>query len=216
MRRTLTTTMLALSAIALLIGAIACGGNSNTQPGAHAPDDKAPTHNNPAGRVSDAPAIRAVGIDPDELASGRLPFPHEGETFSEPIPARRLQGADPFTLEIDPEDIPEVVPWDEAGQYVGHEITVEGRIVNLGKSGNVNFLNYHRDWRGKFYLVIFDDLAQTLDGSVEETFLNKLIRVTGEVEEHRGRPQIRILSMEQVEFVAEEGEDDEGGEGDGG
>lgn len=155
-----------------------------------APEDPAPVADRP-----DPPAA-------DRAA--RTPFPREGESVRVHIAPTHLSDHDPFENTLDPEDIPDVVPWEEAGEYVGHTITVEGRIVNLGKSGNVNFLNYDRDWRGKFYLVIFDDLAETLDGTVEETFLNELIRVTGEVEEHRGRPQIKIESMDQVEFVEEE------------
>lgn len=138
----------------------------------------------------------------------RIPFPEVDEDFRGPIELTRLSDHDPFENDIDPEDIPDVVPWEEAGEYVGHVITVEGRIVDIGQTrdGNINFLNFHADWRGKFYMVVFNDLAETLDGSVEDVFLNKLVRVRGEVEDHRGRPQIRILSMDQVEFVEEEGE----------
>jgi len=150
-----------------------------------------------------------------EYASGRAPFPEEGEQISTPITAKVLSQVDQFMEDIDPADIPDVVPWTEAGKYSGHEITVEGRIVDLGASGNINFLNYDTNWRDKFYLVIFNDLAETLDGTVEEIFLNKMIRVTGEVEEHRGRPQIKILSMDQVEFVDDEEETEEDGDGGG-
>ncbi|MFI4860075.1 MAG: hypothetical protein ACIAXF_05270 [Phycisphaerales bacterium JB063] len=133
----------------------------------------------------------------------RSPFPEEGEDFRGPIAAPRLSDQDPFQNVVDPEDIPDVVPWEEAGQYLGYEITVEGRIVDIGQTRNADifFLNFHVQWQGKFYMVIFDDLADTLDQSVEETFKGKLVQVQGLVEDHRGRPQIRILSMDQVTFV---------------
>ena len=133
----------------------------------------------------------------------RSAFPEADETIDQPIPAKRLSDDDPFSVEVDPATIPEVVPWTEAHKYVGYEITVEGKIVGTGQSsdGKVNFLNFHREWRGKFYMVLFDDLAKTLDKSVSDTFLNKTLRVKGMVEEHRGRPQIKILSMDQVQFV---------------
>lgn len=137
--------------------------------------------------------------------AGRSPFPASGEVIETPIPAKRLSEEDQFRSPIDPADIPKFVPWQQAGSYAGHEITVQGTIIDIGQSrdGKVNFLNYHQDWRDKFYLVVFDDLAKTLPKSVAETFLGKTLRVKGLVEDHRGRPQIKILSMDQVEFVGE-------------
>ena len=146
-------------------------------------------------------------VDPGENwkhpIAGRSPFPEADEKFDRPIPAKRLSDEDQFAKPVDAENIPDVVPWDQASRYVGHEITVEGRIVHLGKSGKVNFLNFDKDWRGKFYVVIFDDLATTLDAGVEETFKGKLIRVKGVVENFRGKPQMKISSMDQVEFRKE-------------
>lgn len=148
--------------------------------------------------------------DPTAIATGptlagRSAFPEANETITELIPAKRLSDEDQFASPIDPADIPDVVPWQQAGRYVGHEITVEGRIILLGQSGdgNVNFLNFDKDWRDKFYMVVFDDLAKTLDQSVEQTFKGKLLRVQGKVDTHRGRPQIKIESMQQVEFIDE-------------
>ncbi len=214
----------------LLVSAIAlagCGDNATTQQGDRPAPDATPQkpERNPRQRPADRdpsalaqtpttntdPAQPPLGTDANagRVATlggvARLPFPDVNERVAQPYPAVRLSNHDPFANEIDPEDIPDIVPWTEAGEYVGYEITVEGRIVNLGQSrdGNVNFLNFDPDWRGKFYMVIFKDLADTLEGGVEGTFLNKLVHVTGEVEDHRGRPQIQILSMDQVEFVDE-------------
>jgi len=162
-----------------------------------------------------APRNTESDANPDtEVSAGRVatvkgnarsPFPEAGERLTRHVSFTRLAEHDAFENPIDPEDIPEVVPWEEAGQYVGHTITVEGRIVNIGQTrdASVFFLNFHAEWRGKFYMVVFDDLAETLEGGVEGTFLNKLVRVEGLVEDHRGRPQIKIESMDQVEFVEE-------------
>lgn len=133
--------------------------------------------------------------------AGRSPFPQPGESIDTLIPARRITDADPFANPIDPADIPAVVPWDQAARYVGHQITVEGTIVRVGKSGQTNFLNFAQDYRGKFYMVIFDDLAATLDADVQATFEGKTLRVRGTVESHRGTPQIKITSMDQVQFI---------------
>lgn len=153
----------------------------------------------PAGEI-DASAPNAV-----HRHAGRSAFPEAGESIKQLIPAKRLSEADQFAEPIDPSAIPDVVPWTEAHKYIGYEITVEGKIVDVGSinEGSVNFLNFHQDWRDKFYLVLFGDLAKTLNKPVEQIFLGKTLRVTGEVEDHRGRPQVKILSMDQVQFVGE-------------
>lgn len=133
----------------------------------------------------------------------RSPFPDEGEALTKPIRATRLSSEDQFAYTIDPANIPSTVPWEQASKYVGYTITVEGTIVNVGKSrdGKVYFLNFHHDWRGKFYMVLFNDLAKTLDKPVQEIFEGKHVRVRGKVEPYNGRPQIIVTSMQQVEFV---------------
>jgi len=146
-------------------------------------------------------------VDPAKNAihpvAGRSAFPEAGENLTEPIAPKRLSEDNIFRPAIAPEDIPDIVPWDQAKKYVGYEVTVEGRIVTVGRSndGNIHFLNFHEDWRGKFYMVIFDDLAKTLDTPVESLFKDKLIRVKGTVDTHNGKPQMKIRSMDQVEFV---------------
>lgn len=166
----------------------------------------------PASNASAATAPAKTDSKPLELAdepdaihpvAGRSPFPSHGEMFGELISAKRLSDIDPFSPEIDGTDIPNPVPWQQAKHYVGYEITVAGTIVSTGQSrdGQVNFLNFHEDWRGKFYMVLFDDLANTLDQSVSEQFSGKEVRVTGVVELHRNRPQLKILSMDQVKFI---------------
>lgn len=156
----------------------------------------------------DPPRVRANHFKPSDInAKPRLAkrsvFPEKGESFDQLIPAKVLSDEDQFIEPVDPKDIPDVVAWDQAHKYVGYEITVEGTIVNLGQSrdGKVNFLNFHEEWRGKFYMVIFDDLAKTIDGGVTAKFKGKTVRVKGKVEEHKGRPQIKIESMDQVTFV---------------
>ncbi|MBX2851500.1 MAG: hypothetical protein KTR15_07130, partial [Phycisphaeraceae bacterium] len=163
------------------------------------PDDE----DEPAGQAEPAVEIDASAPNAVHRHAGRSAFPEAGESVTQLIAAKRLSDEDQFLEPIDPSDIPDVVPWTEAHKYIGHEITVEGKIVDIGESrdGKVSFLNFHEDWRGKFYMVMFDDLTKTLDTSVEAMFKGKTLRVSGEVEDHRGRPQIKILSLDQVEFV---------------
>jgi len=183
---------------------IGCGDEPAVQEG---PLDDPAVIDEPADTASDEPVAEIETDVPNAKhpVAGRSAFPEPDEQLSEPIKPKVLSDHNQFAEPIDPANIPAIVPWTQAKQYAGYEITVEGKIVDVGQSrdGNVNFLNFHRDWRGKFYMVMFDDLAKTLDQSVAETFRGKLLRVTGKVEDHRGRPQIKILSMDQVQFVDE-------------
>ena len=154
--------------------------------------------------------ISAVTVNPDapnakDGVAKRSAFPEPGESIEKPLAYKRLSDEEQFAPAIDPADIPAIVPWDQASKYIGYEITVQGRVVNVGHSndGKVNFLNFAKDWRGKFYMVVFDDLAKTLDKPVSALFEGRLVRVKGKVETHRGNPQMKITSMDQVEFVVE-------------
>lgn len=193
MRRQLASRLrwAAVSTLLVLVGCSAPAAQS--PPGAGTPEEPTPSVSRSDGRVALYRGER------------RLPYPEQDERIEGHLPPLRLADRDTFENPIDPADIPETVPWEEAAQYLGHTITVQGRIVNIGqtRSGSVFFLNFDPDWRGKFYLVVFDDLADTLEVGVEGTFLGKLVRVRGLVEPHNRRPQIKILSMEQVEFVPE-------------
>ena len=177
------------------------------QDGPSKPEPSDPEQTEPEQSEAPEPAS-VIEVDPTivnavHATAGRSAFPERDEALEEPIATKRLSDEDPFGAAIDEADIPDIVPWDQAKKYIGYEITVEGKIVNVGQTrdASVNFLNFHKDWRGKFYMVVFDDLAKTLPRSVEQTFRDKTLRVTGVVENHRGRPQIRILSMDQVQFV---------------
>lgn len=157
----------------------------------------------PADEAASAAPIQAPVKNAVHQIAGRSAFPEAGESVTQLIPAKKLSEIDQFLEPIDESAIPNVVPWTEAKRYIDYEITVEGTIVDIGQSsdGKVNFLNFDKDWRDKFYMVVFDDLAKTLPNSVADTFRGKTVRVKGMVEDHRGRPQIKILSMDQVQFV---------------
>ena len=159
--------------------------------------------------------------DPYIVNAGRSPIPQPGETFTQPLPAPllirlspiapdRLPGrqrdSGPGGVEADVDTAPDaprpVVPWDEAGEYVGDTIIVEGEIVNATNIGNLTFLNFHEDWRDKFYVVVFQDAYPGVPGGEPETYyLDKTIRVTGRVDLHKGRPQIKVYDADQIKVV---------------
>ena len=96
-----------------------------------------------------------------------------------------------------------VLSWQEAGQYVGQEVTVEGDIVRTYDSGKVTFLNFAEEYSGKLSVVIFASDYGLFPDPPADYFLDKRIRVQGLVKEYRGAPEIVVESPGQIEVVGE-------------
>ena len=136
------------------------------------------------------------------VPAGRSPLPQEGETITKPLPALPANGAEHYDPGPPPDLKPgESVPWNEAHRYAGHTVTVEGTIVDTHRAATICFLNFDKDWQGKFYMVVFKDDFDAWPPSPDVHFLNRKVRVTGLVELHRGRPQLKIKEKSQVQFV---------------
>ncbi|MEM6853623.1 MAG: OB-fold nucleic acid binding domain-containing protein [Planctomycetota bacterium] len=146
---------------------------------------------------------RNVTLDrgtPYIIAAGRSPIPQAGENITEPLPYKRLVDTRGDEVKAKAPDGP--VTWGAAHNYVGQRITVEGKIVNTyNHEGNICFLNFHEDWRGKFYIPVFSEVFADLPEPPETYFLNKTIRVTGKVTQHRNRPNIEVRNIGMIEII---------------
>jgi DNA/RNA endonuclease YhcR with UshA esterase domain len=133
----------------------------------------------------------------------RDPYPLPGEEFGKPLKPTLLGEAnDGFAAGGQLQAKPgQIIPWNHARQYVGQTITVEGKVVLTNKTKTVCFLNFVENWRGRFYVVIFEKVLGSWPQSPEQYFLHKTIRVTGEVKDRRGTPQIQITDPKQIQIV---------------
>ncbi|MEX0776428.1 MAG: hypothetical protein WD042_12055 [Phycisphaeraceae bacterium] len=152
---------------------------------------------------------------PTRVPAGRSPLAQAGEDLSKPLPAEVLapksnpasNGSSVGKAVAEPEKpaVPGVIPYTEAGKYVGQEVTVEGRIVDtsLIPRDQVCFLNFEKYNRGStaFYTIIFREAMGSWPQSPEKHFLNQTIRVKGKVFEHKGRAQIRVYDGSQIQIV---------------
>jgi len=134
--------------------------------------------------------------EPYLAACGRSPIPQGNETFHTLIPYKRLQPE--VVVEAPPAGVP--VPWASAHRYVGQEITVQGKIVDTHALDSITFLNFDKNWQGKFYVVVFKS-AHDPSFQPDVEYLNKTLRVTGVVKLHRERPQIQVEKLGQIEVV---------------
>ena len=134
------------------------------------------------------------------VAAGRSPIPQPGETFDQPIPAKRLVDDAGEKVVAPRPDGP--VAWGAAHRYVGQRITIEGQVVDTyNHQGNVCFLNFSKEWRGKFYIPVFKEVFDQLPGPPEKVFLDQTIRVTGTVTLHQNRPNIEVHDARQIQIV---------------
>ncbi len=90
------------------------------------------------------------------------------------------------------------VSWQEAGNFVGERVAVEGDVVRTHNSGKAVFLNFDEDWRGKFSVVIFAGDFHNFPHPPEEMYLRQRIQVTGVVQTYKGAPEIIVDSPEQI------------------
>jgi DNA/RNA endonuclease YhcR with UshA esterase domain len=96
---------------------------------------------------------------------------------------------------------PAVISWQDAAQYYGQTVIVEGKVVDTYNSGKVVFLNFDEDYRSTFKVVIFPDDWPRFSEPPEELFLNKKVQVKGLVKEYEGAPEIIVEEPEQIEMV---------------
>jgi hypothetical protein len=143
------------------------------------------------------PAIdgRQAGFSPP-----RSPFLQPGETMVRPLPPVRLIDA---SARLGPAPTG-VISWDQAPRYVGQTVTVEGTIVRAHNTGRVCFLNFVENYRGRFYIILFQSALGGWPQRPENYFPGKTIRVTGEVQLHNSSPQIQVRAADQIQIITSE------------
>ncbi|MDD8019915.1 MAG: OB-fold nucleic acid binding domain-containing protein [Acidobacteriota bacterium] len=129
---------------------------------------------------------QTVAIDGQRIAAAG------GKAEAEEKAAARLQSSDKPEKEIS---------WEEAADYYGQTVRVRGKVVAANNTGKVCFLNFHRNWKRYFTVVIFASSFSRFPESPEKLYLNKDIRVYGRIKEYQGKPEIIVDSPEQIEII---------------
>ena len=86
----------------------------------------------------------------------------------------------------------------------GERATVEGKIERYGqsKNGNVQFLDFKKDYREGFVLVFFTSKGEgkfTREKLGE--YVGKKVRATGKLTEYGSTMQIEVESLDQLQIV---------------
>ncbi len=95
----------------------------------------------------------------------------------------------------------EVVESCSAAQYYGQQVIVEGWVADAYRSKtNTVFLNFEEAYPEQCFTgVIFSSDLYKFVQHPEDYYLNKTIRIMGEVEEYQGRPEIILEDPSQIE-----------------
>lgn len=134
---------------------------------------------------------------------GRSPLVQPGEKLTTLLPPTRLdlKSTKQTTSQAPAPQAGQTVPWGQAGHYIGQTVTVEGLVVDTHRTDTVCFLNFTKQWRGQFYIIIFKDSLNVWPQPPEKYFLNKTLHITGEIKEHDGRPQIQVHDPSQIKIA---------------
>jgi len=97
----------------------------------------------------------------------------------------------------------QVIQWNEAHNYYGQHITVEGKIVSTYNSGKACFLNFHHDYKKYFTAVIFRSAFHKFPSNPEDYYYGKEVHVTGKIKKYKGKPEIIIDDPFQIKIIRE-------------
>jgi DNA/RNA endonuclease YhcR with UshA esterase domain len=92
-----------------------------------------------------------------------------------------------------------VIPDTEAAQHVGQKVTVEGVVVAVTNSSKGNtFINFGGKYPHQTFTGSIPKDSELAGGSALAALEGKKIKIRGTIELYRGKPEIRIMSKDQL------------------
>jgi len=90
----------------------------------------------------------------------------------------------------------------QAGNYLGKEVIVEGKIASAYRSKtNTVFLNFEKPYPNQcFTAVIFSSDQYKFIDSLEKYYANKTVRIKGIIKEYKQKPEIILKNPLQIEI----------------
>ncbi len=93
------------------------------------------------------------------------------------------------------------VSWSDTADHYGTRCVVYGTVVGSKDIGSRCFLNFARDFRTTFTAVIPQNLYGQFESKPEKLFLNKHVRIVGEIVKFKGKPEIVINSASEIQII---------------
>lgn len=92
------------------------------------------------------------------------------------------------------------ISWTDARRAVGRMATVYGKIVTVGHTERIHFLDFHESDRSAFKAVIFDAAMRDFPDGIDH-YEGKLVAIRGPVTTYNNNPQIVVGKPSQVRVV---------------
>ena len=87
----------------------------------------------------------------------------------------------------------------EAAQYVGKNVEVRGFVVSVTTSPlGTAFINFGREYPNQTFAGFIAAGSKIATDQRIATLQGKIIGITGTVELYRGKPEIKVLSADQI------------------
>jgi len=93
-----------------------------------------------------------------------------------------------------------VISANVAADYYGQNKIVQGLIVKTHNAGSACFLDFRLDYQNGFVGVIFASAFPAFPASPQDYYMNKEVRISGQITQYQGHPQIVINSPNQIEI----------------
>lgn len=104
---------------------------------------------------------------------------------------------------IDPNEARPEVEWKDADKVVGKVAAVLGKVVRVGQSETMRFVDFDTERPARFQVVIRKENWPAFTGDVKELYEGKIVRVRGMVTTFQERPQIQVTAPAQIDVLAE-------------
>ena len=115
------------------------------------------------------------------------------------LSAHRLDAQEPQ----EPKEERPLIPWSQAIQHVGEEVTIEGRILATHASPLSTLLSFDPSFN-KFTAMIRPSDSEAFPPKPEEYYRGKQVRITGRVVEYEKKAEIVLKNQGQIQIVEPE------------
>lgn len=106
-----------------------------------------------------------------------------------------------------PDPCPGAVPWDQAMQWLGQQVTVRGPVMSTAwaseSRGQPTFLNLGLPYPdpGRFTVVIWIGNRDNFPQPPEQAYAGTTLCVSGVVDEYQGSAEMEVVGPEQIVVV---------------